>query len=597
MIPSNLTSWLTILGSFAGPLANQLFLTPPTAPNTLITPQVFAFVKDVLDKATIPGLSMGIVRLRSQSRFPDIQLATWGRRTEHAEDDDMTSDTLFALASCSKAFLTSAVGLVIDDYAQGRNTTPLPAGVQQLNWDTKMQALLPDEWGLRDEWVESRVSLRDALSHTSGLPRHDFSYRPGETVADVLQRLKKLPTAYELRERWLYNNQMYMVGAHIVAKLTNMPYPSFVESRIFSPLNMSSTTFSPSKAANTGKLTQSWTWRGPRRIPFWFPDEVAELFAGAGGVISNAVDMTKWLAVLLNRGVDPVTNTTIIPASVLTETTTAHAIVSGTASGDLSITGYGMGWFRGSYRGHDVAWHSGAIPGFSLLAAFLPQDNMGVVLLANMDEKYDETMDILYRVIDEALELPASSIPTSPSDTTTEPDHASQSTSTVVESEPLPLGLEAYVGTYHNSAYGTITLCASFGASESDHCNHVLGQFASVDAQASPADISTNSTHVLYAAFPRVWSTHMRLRHTNRNSFAVTLSALFPHGYGRDTTPFEQYESQVGVGRAEFVVDGDTGAVVGFALITEEEAAVARARASRDGGAPGAIGDAWFAKV
>lgn len=242
-----------------------------------------------------------------------------------------------------------------------------------------------------------------------------------------------------------------------------------------------------------------------------------------------------------------------------------------------------------------MAWHSGAIPGFSLLAAFLPQDNLGVVLLANMDEKYDETMDILYRVIDEALGLPASSIPTSPSDTSSGPDPAYQST-TAVESEPLPLGLDAYAGTYHDAAYGTITLCA-FSASESDYCSHVLEQFVPIDAQASPADISTNSTHVLYAAFPRVWSTHMRLRHTNRNSFAVTLSALFPHGFGRDTTPFEQYESQVGVGRAEFVVDGDTGAVVGFTLITEEEAAVARARASRDGGAPKAIGDAWFTKV
>lgn len=205
MISSNLTSWLTILGSFAGPLANQLFLTPPTAPNTLVTPQVFAFVKDVLDKATIPGLSMGIVRLRSQSRFPDVQLATWGRQTEDAEDDDMTSDvseierppatylrrlfmqTLFALASCSKAFLTSAVGLVIDDYAQGHNTTSLPAGVQQLDWDTKIQALLPDEWGLRDEWVGSRVSLRDAFSHTSGLPRYIGCSLRRIIVDDTLQ--------------------------------------------------------------------------------------------------------------------------------------------------------------------------------------------------------------------------------------------------------------------------------------------------------------------------------------------------------------------------------------------------------------------------
>ena len=85
---------------------------------------------------------------------------------------------------------------------------------------------------------------------------------------------------------------MYMVGAHIVSQFSGMSYQTFVSSRILAPLNMSSTTLSPSKAAQTGRLTQTWT-RGVRRIPFWFSDEVADLFSGAGGIISSAEDMVN----------------------------------------------------------------------------------------------------------------------------------------------------------------------------------------------------------------------------------------------------------------------------------------------------------------
>ena len=163
-----------------------------------------------------------------------------------------------------------------------------------------------------------------------------------------------------------------MLGAHVVAKYTNMTYGSFVAERIFKPLNMTSTSFSPSEAAKTGRLTQTWT-RGVRRVPFWMSDAEDDLFAGAGGAISNVEDMvgcalfivsdrarnsqpcqTKWLATLLNGGVDPITNRTIVPTSVLTHMTTARAIVHGEAAKDLSIVGYGMGWFRMSYKGHDV---------------------------------------------------------------------------------------------------------------------------------------------------------------------------------------------------------------------------------------------------
>ncbi|KAM5537978.1 hypothetical protein V8D89_008454 [Ganoderma adspersum] len=553
---------------------------------------------------------MGVVRLNS-SHSPVVEAAAWGRQTEEGDGNDLSSKTLFAMASCSKAFLVTAVGLLMDDFAGGRNVTALPFGLSRFDWDTKVRDLLPDEWGLRDEWAERSLSLRDAFSHLSGLPRHEYSYKPGDTSADLLRRLKHLSPAHELREQWMYNNQMYMVGAHIVSQFSGMSYQTFVSSRILAPLNMSSTTLSPSKAAQTGRLTQTWT-RGVRRIPFWFSDEVADLFSGAGGIISSAEDMTKWLAVLLNEGVVPMTNTTIIPVSVFQEMITARAIVSGVAAGPLSIMGYGMGWFRVSYRGHDVVWHFGAIPGFSTLVAFLPKDNLGVVLLANMDEKQDDNMSILFRVIDEALGLPQPGLfplsscarcscpsslirpphrvadPPLKIKTGTRTDHHSHTTGHVPL--PLALSLDAYAGTYADplDAYGNITLCAPTRASPSAYCARVLADFAPIEETAPPS-ASLN----LFAAWPRVWSSHVRLRHTEGSSFALTLPRLFPEGFGRNTTPFEFYDSQLSVGRAEFVVDGDQ--VVGFALITDEQAAAGRER--RWSGSLKEVGDAWFGKV
>jgi len=188
------------------------------------------------------------------------------------------------------------------------------------------------------------------------LRSHDFSYRGGDLPGDIVRRLRLLNPAYELREQWSYNNQMYILGAHIIETYSNMSYTSFVTERIFRPFNMSSTTFWPEEAARDGKLTQSWEDHG-RRIPYWFDEDFVRLKAAAGGVISSAEDMVKWLAVFLNKGVNPANNETLIPTSVFEEMTKSYAVMEGATAPhtpELSIAGYGMGWFRQSYSGHDV---------------------------------------------------------------------------------------------------------------------------------------------------------------------------------------------------------------------------------------------------
>lgn len=140
--------------------------------------------------------------------------------------------------------------------------------------------------------------------------RHDLAYKPTDKALDVVRQMRYLRPAFELRQTWHYNNlvradhffstacsllisgQMYMLGQHLITVYSGISYPSYIQERIFNPLNMNKTTFSAAKASQSGKLTESWTSFG-RLIPSWFPDDEIDLLAGAGGIISNVEDMVS----------------------------------------------------------------------------------------------------------------------------------------------------------------------------------------------------------------------------------------------------------------------------------------------------------------
>jgi CubicO group peptidase (beta-lactamase class C family) len=179
--------------AFSGPgvpslsmLTDRLFAYSPrfslSTAGAVLSPAVLSDIQKIVDERGLPGVSLAVVRRGGAQEF-----ASFGVRTE--DGDAMTADvrrfyscscltkltrcaqTLITIASCSKAFLTAAMGLLMADYAHGRNTTPLPAGLTKLDWDTKLADALPGEWALMDAWAMQKASLKDILSHTSGLPR------------------------------------------------------------------------------------------------------------------------------------------------------------------------------------------------------------------------------------------------------------------------------------------------------------------------------------------------------------------------------------------------------------------------------------------
>ncbi|KZT23833.1 beta-lactamase/transpeptidase-like protein [Neolentinus lepideus HHB14362 ss-1] len=544
----------------------------------IINPQLYSAIQDIVKAQNLSGLSVGLVRPGGKT-----ELKTWGIKTD--ERDAMTSDTLFNLASCSKAFAAASIGILMDDYALGKNSTPLPPGLKEFNWNTKVKDILPGEWQIMDSWASEKANIRDILSHVSGLPRHDYSYGPYDSPKDTVLRMKHLRPAYELREHWHYNNQMYVTASYIISKYAGS-YMTFVKERIFKPLNMTSTTFSPKEAIASGKVTATWTHKG-RRIPFWFTEDVIELQAGAGGVTSSAEDMVKWLGLLLNKGVHPKTNETIISFSAFNEITTAHIVTDGKAPNpNLSVAGYGMGWWRQSYRGHEFVYHSGAIPGFSTRTVFLPSDGLGMVILLNVDEKASVHTELSFKLMDSFFSIsevdPYSYLN---SDAQVNSDEPTASSPPYESSTEQSTDLSSLSGTYSNPGYGAFTVCDP--SSTSLYCSEVLADFAAVDSV-----IGGVSGAYLYAAWPRIWSTHLRFIHRRDNEFELIFTALFPKGYGPDLTPFETTETGEGQGRAEFVVEN--GKVIGFGLfglIGEET------ERDRLGGSVQQRAEAWFTRV
>ncbi|KAG1720360.1 uncharacterized protein EDB91DRAFT_1281425 [Suillus paluster] len=244
---------------------------------------------------------------------------------------------------------------------------------------------------------------------------------------------------------------------------------------------------------------------------------MAMLKAGPGGVISNAIDMSK-CGVAVNKGVHD--NVTVIPLSVHGNASQSYSVsINAPDDSEHSIQGYGMGWFRNSYLGHDVVYHSGSIPGLSTLVSFLPDDDVGVVVFANGGDRATPVMNISNRIIDAALHLRSQPSPLiMPEKKAITPQHEG-----VVG---LQLAVEAFSGTYANPGYGVLSFCSP--SSSSSYCRDVISDFTAVDAAQSSAP---NSPQLL-AAWPRVWASHIRAVHQSGNTFSVQYTSLFPEGYG-----------------------------------------------------------------
>ncbi|HVO98776.1 MAG TPA: serine hydrolase [Bryobacteraceae bacterium] len=276
----------------------------------------------------------------------------------------VTTKTLFAIGSSTKSFTVTSMGVLVD---QGK-----------LDWDKPVRDYMPD-FRLWDQFATERMTPRDLVTHRSGLPRHDLMwYNSPFSRDEMFSRLRYLEPNKDFRTAFQYQNLMFMTAGLLASRLNGTSWEQLVRDTIFKPLGMNNSNFSVTESQKSAdsSLPYDVVKDAPREMPFRNIDAIGP----AGSINSNIEDMTKYVQMHLAQGKGVVSTTNeaqmMIPQMSISTPSTDKEL------GDLS---YGMGFFVTTYRGHKFVHHGGNIDGFSALVAFLPQDNIGLVILSNQN--------------------------------------------------------------------------------------------------------------------------------------------------------------------------------------------------------------------
>ncbi len=267
-----------------------------------------------------------------------------------------------------------------------------------------------EDFVLADEYTTVHATIEDALSHRTGMPRHDTSWaRPNITVRDVVQNLRHLPMTAEIRTRFQYCNMMYVAVSHFIETWTGMWLGDFLRTRIYEPLSMASTFFSLSdaqKATDSGgpSLATPYYWTNKNKTYHSLPWVDAPHASGCGATISNVLDYSKWLRCMMTRSapLSPAGHRALhLPRIMSGHLPEEPEQMTGFRGSD----NYALGWEVSNYRGEVLNWHTGGLPGFTTIMMYSPRLQWGITMMANGGTGAVNQI-LIFKLIDDMLGIP-----------------------------------------------------------------------------------------------------------------------------------------------------------------------------------------------
>jgi len=322
------------------------------------------FAMKVLKDRYAPGVSVAVVE-----KNKIIYTGGFGYR-DYEKRLPVTENTLFAIGSCTKAFTASMIGMLQNE--------------GKIDIDKPVRNYLP-ELKFYNEYTNDHATLRDMMCHRTGLPRHDFSWY-GSTASrnELLARIQYLEPSAELREKYQYNNFMFMAQGVLIEKITGKSWEENVRERILKPLGMNNTDLSVIDMEKSPDRSLAYTIKNDTIVEA-IPYRNIDAIAPAGAINSCSKDMANWLLTWINNG--KFNGKEIIPPSFRSQAINVQMATGGTAPGpehpDIYFSGYGFAWGMSSYRGHYRVEHSGGIDGFITLTSFFPSDSIGIFVVSS----------------------------------------------------------------------------------------------------------------------------------------------------------------------------------------------------------------------
>lgn len=337
-------------------------------------------IADALKLWNIPGAGVGVVK------NGELFSARGYGVKEAGKNNPVDAETNFAIGSNTKAFTTACIGMLVEE--------------GKLAWDDKVVKYLPD-FAVYDPWVTREVTIRDILSHRIGLADVErFLYNTAYSNAEVVRRLRYVQPAVPFRSDFVYSNISFMAAGEILKMVTGKNWEDLVHERIFAPLGMSrsTTNFVDVQKLDNIALPHVNPYSGLLSIRSRMLDPVKAIpwydfgSQAAGGITSNVQDMLKWVSMFLGNGtyqgktiLQPETVAMMTHSTNLIQTLTGSMGALAAMNAEINFWTYGLGWFIFDYKGRKLVFHSGQVQGMVSLSGFVPQENLGFVVLTNMN--------------------------------------------------------------------------------------------------------------------------------------------------------------------------------------------------------------------
>ena len=320
------------------------------------------FVTETIENWGIPGAAVAVVE-----DGQIMHIRGYGVRAT-SSPETVDAHTVFRLASVSKGFASVLAGMLVEE------------GV--LDWDDRIVDYVPT-FQLKDPRATRRVTVRHVLSHTTGLPQHAYTNLIEANISypRMLKELKECDLIGPVGTTYGYQNVAFSVIGDVIEAATGRTYEDLVRERIFGPLFMTDASIGWEGLQSSENRARPHLRRGYR----WRPTRDKKAYYSvppSAGVNASITDMTGWLLALMGERPD------LLPQRVLD---TIYTPIVRTQremrryrwGGRVRDTHYALGWRIFDYRGHTLVYHSGGIQGYLAQMGFLPEYNVGIVVLQN----------------------------------------------------------------------------------------------------------------------------------------------------------------------------------------------------------------------
>lgn len=343
------------------------FLTASQA-QPITSAEVDQLTERVLKTFDVPGIAVAIIK---DGKI--IHSKGYGVRSLNTRQK-VDENTLFGIASNSKAYTAAALGILVDE--------------QKIKWDDKVTQYIP-EFKMYNPWVTEEFTIKDLLTHRSGLGlgAGDLMMWPDSsnfTKADIIHNLRYLKPVSSFRTKYDYDNNLYIVAGEIVARASGMSWEDFVEKKIMQPLGFAASAASIARLKSISNIIDPHApVNGKVQV---INIDWSETANAAGGIYSNLTDMSKWVIMQLNHGkFGDGLSQQLFSEEVQQEMWTPQTIipVRGPTPYNTHFSSYGLGWGLSDVKGYLQATHTGGLAGIVTQVTLIPELKLGIIVFTN----------------------------------------------------------------------------------------------------------------------------------------------------------------------------------------------------------------------